>query len=49
MWKKIIHTVHQMGCLSYNDNEACLFNELETILRKTGGAGVGAESRGRCK
>lgn len=43
---KNIHTVHQMGYLFHYDNEAHLFNELRTILRKTGGAKVGAESRG---
>lgn len=33
--EKIIHTVHQMGYLFHYDNEAHLFNELKTILRKT--------------
>lgn len=42
--EKTIHTVHQMGYLFHYDNEACLFNEYK-ILRKTGGAGCGAESK----
>lgn len=35
-----------MGYLFHYDKEAHLFNELKTILRRTGGAKVETESRG---
>lgn len=38
--------IHQMGYLFHYDNEAYLFNEIKAILRKTGGAKLGTESRG---